>query len=95
MEDKYEALTEYAPVWKRIDPANPPKAMKALFKSDFGSRYPRGDKAWRTFRQPATRQSRSRRPVAPQCLHLPQRFPVLPGFVPAFRSRHQRHRPYG
>lgn len=36
MEDKYEALTEYAPVWKRIDPANPPKAMKALFKSDFG-----------------------------------------------------------
>ena len=35
--DKYQPLTEYAPTWKRIDPANPPKNMKMLFKSDYGA----------------------------------------------------------
>ena len=34
--DKFPPLTEFAPVWKRIDLANPPKARKMLFKSDFG-----------------------------------------------------------
>ena len=29
MSDKYQPFTEYAPVWKRIDPNSPPKAMKA------------------------------------------------------------------
>lgn len=34
--DKYQPLTEYAPTWKRIDPSNPPKNRKMLFKTDFG-----------------------------------------------------------
>lgn len=36
MTDKFPVLTEFAPVWKRIDPLNPPKNRKMLFKSHFG-----------------------------------------------------------
>lgn len=35
-QDKYKPLTEFKPVWRRIDPANPPKGWKALFKTHFG-----------------------------------------------------------
>jgi hypothetical protein len=36
MQDEHQPFTEYAPTWKRIDPKNPPKARKMLFKDDFG-----------------------------------------------------------
>lgn len=40
MQDEYKPYTEYAPVWKRFDPENPPswvKAKKMLFKTDHGA----------------------------------------------------------
>jgi hypothetical protein len=40
MQDEYQPLTEFAPVWKRIDPDNPPawvKNKKMLFKTDHGA----------------------------------------------------------
>lgn len=35
--DRYKHYAELMPVWKRIDPANPPKNRKMLFKNDFGA----------------------------------------------------------
>jgi hypothetical protein len=37
MQDEFQPLTEYAPTWKRIDNANPPKNRKMLFKGDYGA----------------------------------------------------------
>jgi hypothetical protein len=40
VQDNVAVLTALRPTWIEIDPANPPKAFKALFKTDYGQAVP-------------------------------------------------------